>query len=443
MKSRGVLAFVVAAVLSGAPPVQAQGGFYVNGTGGDFPVAELVAVGGACYVRLPEADGTYDIPCDVLDEEDLEDFSDDEWDDFCDEYGPFLSPEQYAEYCGTFLSGYTIRLTDNIAFSGIGVHLDTGYVMTAPFQRGFLASEVGGTLVNPAFTVDYSMSGYRVGLGLDARLSIDGFSPLKVSTGFEYGMMSGTGTASDVMLSNFGVTSVGVMPGVFANWPTDVLDLNFMVDRSFAALNSRVAFPLVRGRYDFENGVGDAFSHLDYEIYGLVGKRLGFLNQTEDTLINTSTPAFGMNRLSQINYDTRFNGMFAGAQLGLGLDKSSPLEGDLAIQESFSALMGYDIYGFRITDSVDASGLGGALNHSSTNTFDVTAGVPTLELMASVGLGNGKWYAGVKGGFAAGLHPELDYNRPDSVAPATPVQPTLSLKPGWSSQVSADFHFRF
>ena len=87
------------------------------------------------------------------------------------------------------------------------------------------------------------MSGYRIGLGLDATLSIDKFSPLKVSTGFEYGQLSGTGTASDVMLPNFGVTSVGVTPGVFVNSPTDVLNANFMIDRSFAALSAHADPP--------------------------------------------------------------------------------------------------------------------------------------------------------------------------------------------------------
>lgn len=438
--------FLVAGVLGGSVAYAQNGIGLYGGPNRIIVDSELVAIAGACYVRDTMSDGSIrEIPCDELEYYDLEDYSDNEWDDFCDRYGPYLTPAQYEEYCGGIVNGYMIRVSDRIAFSGIGVHLDTGYVMTSPFRRGFLATEVLGTLVNPAFDVPYSMSGYRLGFGLDADLSVDKFSPFRISAGVEYGKLTGTGTASNIMLDNFGVTSVGVTPGVFVNWPTDVLGASFTVDRSFASLGTKVSVPLFRGEYSFAGtGLGSTISELDYDVYAVAGKRLGYLTQAEQTLIDTSTPAFGINNLSQIRYDTRFDGMFAGAQLGLGLDKRIPFaDSDLAIEETFALLFGYDFYRFRVTDSVNASGLGGALNHVSTNTFDVSASVPTLQFMGSVGLGNGKWYAGLKGGVSAGLYPEFNYNRPDSVAPATPLQPTLQLLPGWSYELSADFRLRF
>ena len=440
------LLFLAATLAAGTAQAQFGAGF----SGGQLTRivnSELIAIGGSCYVRDTFANGTVrEIPCDELDYEDVDDFGEDDWDDFCDTWGRFLSPAQYAEYCGES-GGYNIRLSDSIAFSNFRLHFNANYLATGTFSRGFLATEpTPGTLLNPAYSLDYSLSGYKAKLGLDATLSYDRFSPLKISAGLEFGSLSGAGSASGIALDNFGVPSVGVDPGTFANWPTDVLRTDFTVDRDFGTLSTRVSFPLMKGAYSFAGtSLGNSVSGLDYDLYAIVGKRLGWLSQSEQTLIETDTPAFGVNSLSQIEYNTQFDGGFFGLQAGLGLDKRMPLLGrdDIAIQESFSFLLGYDYYQLRVSDSVDANLLNGLATQVSSNSFNVGAGVPTLQTMASIGIGNGKWYAGIRGGISAGLYPEFDYNRPDSTAGGDPLEPTLQLNPGLGYELGADFKYRF
>ncbi len=445
-KILAVVVFIAGAL--GGSLAYAQGFNPFTGSGRFIVDSELILRGDACWVRDTMSDGTTrDIPCDELDYEDLEDYSEFEWDDFCARFGRYLSPDQYREYCGGIEDGFAIRLSDNLIFSRVRMQFDANYIATAPFTRGFLATEpTPGTLLNPAYDLSYKMTGYKAKLGLDGSLSIDRFGPLKISAGLEFGSLSGTGSASGINLDNFGVTSVGEIPGVFVNYPTDVLSTDFSVDRSFGALSTRISFPLFRGEYDFAGtGLGNTVSGLDYDVYAIAGKRLGWLSQTEQTLIETSTPAYSINGLSQIRYDTQFDGGFMGLQAGLGMDKRMPLLGrdNLAIEESFAFLVGYDHYQFHVTDSVDANILNGTATHVSSNEFDVSAGLATFEAKGSIGLGNGKWYAGLRAGVSAGLYPEFDYNRPDSEAPSTPLQPTLELKSSWAYELGADFKMRF
>lgn len=430
----------------GASSAQAQSPFNLfGGKLRQIVDSELVAIGGGCYVRDTMSDGSIrEIPCDELYDDELEDFSDDEWDDFCATRGHLLTPAQYAEYCGGGLGGYVIRLTDNIALSRFRFTLGTNYLATGQFSRGFLATEVGGSLVNPAYTLDYKMSGYTTKFGLDSSLSYDKFSPFKLSVGLEFGSLSGSGSTGGFGLDEFGAPSVGVNPGYyFVNSPTDVLGTEFNVDRSFGALSTRLSFPLMKGEYSF-NRAGPGISGLDYNVYAIAGKRLGWLNQTEETFIETDTPVYGGNSLSQIRYDTQFDGGFFGLQAGLGVDKRMPLDGrdGLAIQESFSALVGYDHYRFNVTDSIDAYLMNGLYTDNTSNSFDVSAGVPTFQAMGSVGIGDGKWYAGLRAAVSAGLHPDFDYNRPDSDQ-AGALDPTLDLKPGWSYEFGAQFKYSF
>ncbi|MHB1104602.1 MAG: hypothetical protein ACYC0C_17870, partial [Devosia sp.] len=330
--------------------------------------------------------------------------------------------------------------------SSFRLALNPYVTFNAPQLRGFLATEQPAfTLVNPGFTRELRYSGAGLSVGLDAKLGINTFAPFSISAGVDFGYSKAISSATNLSFPNgLGITSVGVTPGVYISSPTDIQTFDFTSDRGYAALSKQLGIPLFSGSLQ----VSDAMPMLDYEISGLVGTRLGYLNQRETTRIVSYTPAFGLNGASSINYDTDFRGTFFGANVGLGLDKKMALPANgtslepLTVSERLSLVLGYDAYRIDVTDSVNATGLGGALNHVSTNNLSYATGVMTAKLDASLGIGTKTWMAYIGGGISTGFNPYIDYAHPDSVG-GIAAPPTLTLVPGVQYEANAGFTFRF
>lgn len=318
-----------------------------------------------------------------------------------------------------------------------GFQFGAGYISDVENKRGALAKEDPG-LINPAFSLDGTLSGYSA--SASGTVCADYFNlPTYISLGADYYKLSGNGEVLNINQPNFGVTGVGVAPGAFVNSPTDITRADYWSDRWGSSATVQFDEPLFMG---FSGLYGmDEVLPSNSSLSFVKGFRGGALNQTDRFDINTDTPAFGGNSASTIRYDTNFQGAFGGVYAGLSVDHSQLLKNGNVLTTSLTATGGYDWYHFNVSDSVNATGLGGALNVVQSKDLSYDVGTPTASVSARVGydIGNVTFFGSA--GVDFGKNPSIEYQRPDSAPGPVTLNPTLSL--GWdtSYQVRGGFIF--
>lgn len=312
---------------------------------------------------------------------------------------------------------------------------DTAYNGGGTVQRGAFSTEVGGTLVVPAYEFDTSYSGFGIRATLSTELSFGGFSSILLSAGLGYESATTEARDSDVAFPEFGIPGVSPTPGTNINSPTDMTSFEFRGERDQLSAHVELGVPVFGGRMMLT----DSLPELEYQTGFLGGIRGGSFHQMEWTQALTDTPAFGVNSAAISTYTTNFSGMFTGLYGGLFLREEMALpDTELFLQKSASLSAGFSHYSLSVDDSVEADGLGGLLSVSQTNTFEHSASIPYLALDMSLGVGNANWTAGIKVGASLGGTAAIDYQRLDNGE-----NPSVNLIGELGFSLGADFKARF
>lgn len=306
-----------------------------------------------------------------------------------------------------------------VRFSNMRVKLDPGFLFTAPDPVGLLES--GAPAAVPGYTVPVNYSGFKLGVGLDTRMTFDGFVPMDLSLGFEFGQMTGRGHEG-LRTGSYGIPSVGLIDGSGVGTVTQIDSSDLTYNRTFGGFDKQVHMPLFGGEHEW---MGYDTAYVGYLIGGT---RIGMINETQQTRLLTNA--------GTLNYDTTYNGGYAGAYLGLGIDKSMQMPGsDLMIGGHASLTGGFDMHRYRATASV-----GGTAVAPSTNTYDVSDWVPTVKLGGGLSLGKDGWLAGIDAAVSSGYYPTL---RTQHSASNVHVAPTLDVFGAATGEVSGYLRFRF
>lgn len=278
------------------------------------------------------------------------------------------------------------ELASLVRFSNMRVRLDPGFLLTAPDPIGLLES--GAPAMVPGYTLPMNYSGFKLGVGIDTRMQFDGFVPMDLGLGFEFGQITGRGQEG-LRTGSYGIPSVGVVIGSPVGTITTISSTDAAFSRTFGGFDKQVHMPLFGGEHEW---MGYDTAYVGYLIGGT---RFGMLNETQQTRLVTN--------VGTLNYDTTYNGGYAGAYLGLGMDKSMQMPGsDLMIGAHASLTGGFDMHHYRATASIGGTAIG-----ASTNTYDVSDWVPTLKLGGGLSIGKDGWLAGIDAAVSSGYYPTL------------------------------------
>jgi TonB-dependent SusC/RagA subfamily outer membrane receptor len=326
-------------------------------------------------------------------------------------------------------------------------------VTTRKHERTALATESGGSLVNPAFAFDYNLSGAGYGASADICVDVGKILPYSLNLEFTGYDLSGSGSASGLDFSEgLGVTGIGAIPGFYVPSPTELVDGDFSANRRGTDFTLNVGIPVNMTVYggtistDTPNPLG--FNNtLRLPSIGVtsiyVGGRAGTLDQQERTMFYADTPAFGMNSGWMGNYHTEFDGGYKGAFLGLGYSRTFFSKPGFSTTFSLIGTVGYDSYNFDVSERVSASGLGGAINYANSQQHAFSDGLFTSSLTASIDWQRDNFSFGTKASFDIGKVPELGRFLPDSDAFGA-LSPEYSLKsaPSMTFGIFAKLQFK-
>lgn len=306
---------------------------------------------------------------------------------------------------------------DDVSASGF-------YVGGIGNDRGIMATETGTTRVIPGYVVAQTLNGWGIegSVSTCARL---GSLPTYFSLGGDYRVVSGSTTASNVpFIEGFGITGVGVTPGVFINSPTDITSLRFDTQRNDKRLMVQID-QAIFSRAGFRGKSDGSWSAMTHTVSLIGGMTSGRLTQNEVIELGTLTPAFPIGT-STVRQETFFNGMFAGVYAGASLDAEMVRSNGLRTFYGVSGTVGVDYYSLTVDDRVTANGLGGLLNFSQSNQIHYT--LPSLTATSSVyaGVGVGNIKASLFAGIETGTSPSIDYRHPDSLN-GVAANPTLAF----------------
>lgn len=318
--------------------------------------------------------------------------------------------------------GYSLDLGNGNMLSGMRIAFDAGAIFTAPKPVGLL--ETGTPVTTPAYLTDVAYSGFKVGIGLNADLHTEWFTPMDLGVELEYGQLTGRGTGGSKSFAVLGVPSVGLINGAYVGAATTVNSTDITINRTWAALDKNLEVPFAEGTHDLFG------LDTQYTAYGLVGTRFGGLSERQriDILTTAGTVA----------YDTTLSGGLIGAYLGLGVDKSIALSDDLSLDLSTSFAAGLDFHNYRVTDSV--SGTFGSSLTASTNSFDAPFTIPTFKLGTGAYVGTKNWRFGASTAVSVGYYPTFEVMRPISNQPSTP-KVVYSSPTAWEILIGANARF--
>ena len=302
-------------------------------------------------------------------------------------------------------------------------------------ERGSLATEFGGSVVNPAFYYGFDLSGVRYGFGTGFCVDTGYVVPAHLNLyGFAESLDGSDEVSNQFYPNGLGVTGVGTIPGVFVPFPTDLLDGAFDVERNAHGLGLTFSQPL-GGTYKVgpDNAVTRAFRP-----FGAVGPNVGFLNLIGGIDIGSSeqhersqqvldTPLFGFNSRWTADYATDIEMRRIGLRLGLGYGHYVPLRNGDQISFDVSGTVGVSKYSIDVTDHVRASGLGGALAYNERNELSFEETLLTASLSGSFTRRFDGTTFGVFVSWEYGHAPQINYHRPDSNL-AGPLDPTLEIE---------------
>lgn len=424
---------------------------------------EVVIFGGACVILVTKGSITRSFPCTAQAAGPyVERVPEAQWRDACERAKGKIPDAEWERLCNRADRGVIKELPKSSllgdtklidlpsgassdyapsVIENFRVSTSPNIVLQAPNPRGWLATEKGGSIVNPAFSSNLVYSGYGATVGIADTLSIGSFSRLDMETRISFGSTSAQASGGGLtFLDGIGVTSVGKTPGVFIGYPTDVDSYDFTSQRGFATVESLFGYKLTEFQPAPQWSAG-----LSAEI----GLRAAILQQNEKTTIETTTPIYAPNTSSTIKYDTTLSASAFGVIAGLKFDASyaldsapEPISGQLRVNKSLGIYGGYDLYNINVRDSVNAQGLGGALNHVSDNSFEVQRGVMVSRIEGEIGIGNGMWNAFIRGDVGMGGMPYIDYHRPDSDSGGA-VLPEVTLKGAATYGLSAGVMVKF
>ena len=319
-------------------------------------------------------------------------------------------------------------------------------------NRGTLAYDFGGNFINPAAIFDYSLNGAEFSAGAGFCLDNGLTLPTVISLDADIFGYKGSDQINNLNFPNLGITGVGGIPGILINSPTDLQTGYFDVDRhgygaslnferpirinAQGLLEQRVATP--SGFFWEPVGAGPSLGVLSL----IGGLRYGMEEQTEAVRIMANTPAFGVNSAWNTNYHTQFDTDRLGAYLGLRNTRSYGGRNGATNTLGLTGTLGYDFYDITVRDSVNATGLGGALNYNNIQNHSYDDGLFNASLTASYSWKREKQSFQLSAGIEYGTAPQYDYNRLDSNA-AGALSPTLRLKADTQMVFGASWSLQF
>ena len=311
-----------------------------------------------------------------------------------------------------------------------GFQSDVSFVKGEDQFRASLATEIGGLLINPAISYGYDLSGEEVSAAGTACFDTNNLFPTFWSFGFTHSNLDGGGRVENQNFpSGIGLVGVGGQPGAYVRTPTDIQFGSFDVERTTTSFTTRLDHPLIVGGFGTSGSSPALIS-----INAIAGVKAGQTDQMEAVRTTLNSPAFGANSGWNIDYDTGFKGNFAGGFTGISVNVVRPIDKTSTITFTATGTVGLYGYKFDVRDSVNGTGLGGALNYNNTRDYSYSDTVVTGGIGASVGYQHNNWTFTVNGGVDWNNNPAINYQRPDSDANGA-LDPTFSLSG------NTDLHF--
>ncbi|MFZ5961483.1 TonB-dependent receptor plug domain-containing protein [Thalassococcus sp. BH17M4-6] len=332
-----------------------------------------------------------------------------------------------------------------VAASIYGVAAAEGAILvtTRNHKRSGFATEIAGTLRNPALEFDYRLSGAQ--LGATADICIDAGMVLPLTLNIEasgYRLDGSDSIDNQTFLGGFGITGIGGTPGVYVNSPTDLLNASFDTERTGSIFSLGLDLPLRMDVHDGSGGSGMGGRGSVGVTSIFFGLRGGSLDQSETTTFHADTPAFGASSDWRGRYDTTFDGSYTGAYAGLGYARTFLGVGNRATTFSLSGQVGYDAYDFDVTEKVRGQGLGGALNYANSQNHRFSDTVLSASLRASIDVRLRNFSYGGFLEISSGATPEINRFLPDST-PAGAKDPKYSLDASPSATLGIYGTYRF
>lgn len=286
-------------------------------------------------------------------------------------------------------------------------------VTTKDHSRSAFATERGGVLVNPALDFDFGLSGYGYEGTFGGCIDVGMALPIDVSVTFgEFNLNGSDSTKNQQFLEGFGVTGVGGVPGVFVGTPTDVRDASIDVDRRGRSVSFEVDVPALF------SGNSEPIRPFEVPSFAttslVVGLRGGTLDQTEKTIFDADSPAFGLNSAWQGEYETDFDGRFKGAYIGVRTGRTFFGSNDTTTTIGLSGIIGIDNYQFDVTERVNATGLGGLLNYANKENHSFSDELVSGRITGSINWRRGNFELGAALDLDTGMVPELKRKLPGS-----------------------------
>ncbi len=335
----------------------------------------------------------------------------------------------------------------------------TGYRPSGGFSFGYvsaldenarpaLATEDGaGGLVNPAAHFDYRLAGGYFKAAASSCFDLGGRGATKVTGSLNFFSLNGNDSLMNKALPyGLGITGVGYAPGVFVSASTDIKYGNFRLDRTGYGAGFEVLHPFSVNVFDGPDPSGSE-ALFGKEIERITSFLLSFdldtADQDETTEFMTDTPAFGADSAADIRYDTSFDINSYNLKVGLQHERHRLNANGVVTSGFLRGTVGYSFVDVDATDSIWASGLGGALNINNSNRISEDDGMATASFEAGISRTKGN----VSGGFSIaaeyGSVPVLDYHRPDSTAGGVPLDPVIDIGGDWSVRIGGGFRLRF
>ncbi|MDJ1015330.1 MAG: hypothetical protein QNJ35_02375 [Paracoccaceae bacterium] len=259
-----------------------------------------------------------------------------------------------------------------------------------------------------------------------------------IASGYD---LSGSGSVNNEQyLEGLGVTGIGGIPGVFIGAPTDLIEGTVDADRRGTELSFELGKPKRFGLHPAGAGPfgGKPVNYLGYNRRGpstsvttaYAGLRAGTFDQSLESQFIADTPAFGINSAWDAQYGTEYDAKYFGAYLGASFSRTYRGAGDLKTTFSLTGTLGVNFYDVDVQETVDANGLGGALNYSNAANYQFNDELIDATLRFGVDRQRGNFSSGLYLDCDFGGIPEINRELPDSdLSGALPPNYSLSARP--------------
>lgn len=321
-----------------------------------------------------------------------------------------------------------VYTADALADFSAGKYQFTGYagygvITGADYEIAGFAVE-DPLLINPALKLDVTAEGrvFYGGIDITNRPSVQewlnqeigqpGYYRSYNALTVELSGITMEGRSSFMgMVPNLGVPELGGDFGVFINAPADVIEYGG-IDYSQIGLK-------IEGKIGSYYLVDDVFldnRRIGVSVSGLAGIHVSRSDTQISHALMANFPVFGVNGDLNASYLSDIEDSAIIPYVGLAIDKDIPMENGAVLSAGLAVRGGLSVNNWDFNDHLLASGIGGAVDRSSSfsNSGTDTSFYGSISAQAALNCANG-WSLQLGGGVQHGLVRSPNIYRPDSV----------------------------